>query len=538
MPTNNYKADTNLAYLYSGQNAPYKVDPYIDNYLDNTTFNTNFPIGDYYKAVTNIEITYDPVKSVDLLTKGKQRVYDSTIADDSKTPKCPLNAADATEGADASKPIDVTSTNTFAGDIDRNDINLVVSDNLAGFNNIRMNIINDIDQSITLYGKKLVEKSEYRTSADRTTTGILKTSVTHHDMDVYMSEIIAAICSQFMRTNYSKITPGKNTPTEIPSNTDAVTTNSIKEGDRIRQTALNNLSFFDINYKFVMLFESLRETGKKALYSIVTTTPGFKGVEFITALSSRVNMTSPNNKFKTYYYMLRTIMLDFFKLDAKVFYETDDKIDLFMRKILVDMYIKLCYPMIQYDMLTIMMQRYVENGDFVNARFALMAKCLFCFTMIAKLVEPVQETALTQISIKKDFPSIIQTYIERNNNGDIMFNGYTEDKLKTILLDLHDMSSKVEDTSQKTEIVRKAILDNQLAMRTVLAANEEISKQLKTKYTEYYIVFSLLLALLVACSVLYFINMEDTGMMVAAGVLVSVLVYKLFLMILSFVRKN
>jgi hypothetical protein len=506
--------------------------------LNNTTFNTNFPIGDYYKAVTNIEIKYDLVKSVDLLTKGKQREYDSTIADDSKTPKCPLNATDATEGAGASKPMDVTSTNTFAGDIDRNDINLVVSDNLAGFDNIRMKIINDIDQSITMYGKKLVEKSEYRTSADRTTTGILKTSVTHHDMDVYMSEIIAAICSQFMRTNYSKITPGKNTRTEIPSNTDAATSNSIKEGDRIRQTALNNLSFFDINYKFVMLFESLRETGKKALYSIVTSTPGFKGVEFITALSSRVNMTSSNNKFKTYYYMLRTIMLDFFKLDAKVFYETDDKIDLFMRKILVDMYIKLCYPMIQYDMLTIMMQRYVENGDFVNARFALMAKCLFCFTMIAKLVEPVQDTALTQISIKKDFPSIIQTYIERNNNGDIMFNGYTEDKLKTILLDLHDMSSKVENTSQKTEIVRKAILDNQLAMRTVLAANEEMSKQLKTKYTEFYIVFSLLLVLLVACSVLYFINKEDIGMVVAAAVLVCVLVYKLFLMILSFVRKN
>jgi hypothetical protein len=355
---------------------------------------------------------------------------------------------------------------------------------------------------------------------------------------MYMSEIIATICSQFMRTNYSKITPGKSTPTVIPNNANAATVNSIKEGDRIRQTALNNLSFFDINYKFVMLFESLRETGKKALYTIVTTTPGFKASEFVAALSSRTNMTSKNNPFKKYYYMLRTVMLDFFKIDAKVFYETDDKIDMFMRKLLVDMFIKLCYPMIQYDFLNIMMQRYIEKGDFVNARFALMAKCLFCFTMVAKLVEPIQETALTQTSIKKDFPSIIQTYIERNNNGDIMFDGYTEDKLKNILLDLHDMSNKVEDTSSRTEIVRKAILNNQLAMRTVLAANEDIVKRLNKKYSEFYIIFSLLIVLLAACSVLYFIDMSDIAMMVAAAFVVSVLIFKLFLMILSFVRKN
>jgi sensor c-di-GMP phosphodiesterase-like protein len=114
----------------------------------------------------------------------------------------------------------------------------------------------------------------------------------------------------------------------------------------------------------------------------------------------------------------------------------------------------------------------------------------------------------------------------------------TNEKIKDIVIELHKLSNDVSDSSRKAEQLKSAIKDNQLSMRTIIAANKENMKKLNMQHVHFWILVSLIITVVAASGILYFFEKYDIGMMVAAGVLGVVLVYQAILIIIGFIKKN
>ena len=532
---------TELDYLYNFTNTdtkkPYKVDNLLFNYSDTSTnFANILPLITYYVALTTVTLGYQNASDVDDLSGAEKRqFFNPTIQNTvsvSLPSACQALDIDASQAGNNTPTVRINTSDTFTGDIEKTDINVTINTTTTSATVVefKTRVLNNVHQRIGLLGKTLIKKPTYSNKTLQNLFG----SVSRREFDMYLYEINTSIASSYFRETYEKIA-STQTETVLPVGLTEEQIQSIEEGDRIRLTAIANLKLISVPWKFDPLMALMREASQKTLYYIINNTPSFNGSEFIKAFASRSTMSSGN--FVKFYYRYRSLMYDYFKIDKKIVFEDDNKVDLFMRKLLVDIYIKACYPLIHYDMIDILMKRYTEYGDFVNARFALLAKCLFSFQLVNELISGVPDNSIPT-TIRVDFSTNMIAYIQRNNRGDINSNGTTEDKLKQIVTDLHDMSNSVVDNSAYMEILGQAIRQNQLAMRSLISALEEKKKELQKFYTEFYIIVSLLLVMIAACGVLYFLEIYDYGMITAAVFFVSILIYNLIMMIISFIQKN
>ena len=530
---------TELDYLYNFTNTdvrkPYKVDDLLFNYSDTTTnFASILPLITYYVKITSVNLSYQDAADVDALTGVDKRSFFNPKTQTSISVNLPSICQNLNIDASTNNQpvVNINTTNIFTGDIDRTDINVVIettNDNNSVIE-FKIKVINNIHQRISYLGKTLLKKPSYTSKTLQTLFG----SLSHLEFDNYLYEINTAVATVYFRETFEKISTNE-VETVLPLGLTEEQVLSIEEGDRIRLTAIANLRLISVPWKFDPLMLTMRHASLKTLYHIINNTPSFKASEFIRAYSSRNAMT--NGDFIKFYYRYRTLMYDYFKIDKSIIHEEDNKIDLFMRKLLVDIYIKACYPLIHYDMIDILMKRYMSYGDFVNARFALLAKCLFSFQLVNELITGVPDNNIPN-TIRVDFSTNIIAYIQRNNRGDINSTGTTEDKLKQIVTDLHEMSNSVVDNSSFMRILGQAIQQNQLSMRSLITALEEQKKDLQKYYLEYYIVISLLLILILVCGLLYYFEIYEYGMITAVVFFICVLLYKLVMMIMSFIQNN
>lgn len=552
-------AAANFEYLYNFSNSnvsrPYNVDTYLYDYTaDSTTFDNNLPLADYFLALQSAKLEYEQAADVDAAASDVSYDSDATsrrfFATSMNTLKkgttntCLPPAANNATRASAAR--DVFSTEEFNGDIERTDINVKV---VESRNNVDIyatlgEVVNSMHSRISILGKSL----QKATKSTSTLNDMFKSNK-HTEFDMYLNEINTAIGVVYFKKLYAEIVESQK-PTRVPfpgdniSEEEAMINDAVAEADRIRLSAIGNLQVINVPWKFDPLLQLVKRAAKKTLYTIIVNMPSFSASKIGKGVSSRKNMTPPSTA-ASYYYLFRTLMVQYLAIDKTLIYEDDNKIDLFTRKLVVDMFIKSCYPLIHYDMVDILMKRYIELGDFVNARFGLLAKSLFTFNMVNTIVSLV--TSLTSgmtpdtpivihSSVSRDVANNILDYIKRNNyNGDGVS---SDEKLKDIVTELHELSNSVVENSQYLEVIQNAIRQNQLAMRTLIDGNIAKRKEVAAKFTEFYILIAIILVTIVACGVLYFLEYHDIGAMVAGAVLVGIIVYKLVLLIIRFITKN
>ena len=535
---------TNLDYLFNyttpSNDKPYNVDLLLYNYSDTAaSFSTNLPLnGKYFVSLNSISLKYEDAESVNLWSsevsfdkERTNRKFESKSSTASGT--CPtLTGSSSSISSTMSSSLD--SSTVFLGDIDKNDINvsLGVDTTLSSTNATKKEIANFIDTRIRSLSKNLMNKPIYKNKELNT----LFSNVSHTEFDTYLSEINTAIGVVYLKKAYSKLVETQTQQTSVPSGISDADRFAVEEGDRIRLSAITNLRVINVGWKLEPLLDDLRIASKVTLYSIITKLPSYSASTFIKGFASRDNMT-PTGTSKGYYYLYRTLMYDYFRIDKKVFYEDDAKIDLFARKLIIDLFIKCCYPLIHYDLIDVLMKHYTNVGDFVNARFALLAKCIFTYNIVNELVTSMDTADVSEV-IKVEFTTHLTSYIKKNNSGDFHSDKSTDQKIKDIVIELHKLSNKVISTSDTTDLLSDAIEKNQLSMRNIVDAIEGRKKAVQMKYLEFYILVGVIVLVIVTCGVLYFLEIYDIGLIIAASIVVLVLAYKLILLIISFVTKN
>lgn len=517
----------------------YKVDSFLDDYtiVDNVT--NKLGVNNFVLPIATVVIQYEDAQDVDQQggAEGdpsyKLRTYSNPTASPTCSPApppgCPTpKSAPPPPGTPPPPPPAVRSQSEFNGDIDRVDINLNITTTDAGQAAIAQQIMTKLKQRIDLLGQIISGKrgSTYNFATNFGDTG------THEEFAEYMMEINRTIGSFFFETVYDKVSTTQQT--RPISGLDPKQRRAQEDADRIRLTAIANLKSLLVPWRFEPLMQALRRASVRSMEWAMDKDARFNPDTFISGFSNRAAMSAPLTK--KHYYKLRSLMYDYFIMDKTITQEDDRNILLFMKKLLVDIYIKTCYPLLHYDLLNMLMIRYVRQGNFINARFALVAKCVLTCVLVMRVNTLANNATVTPTA--DSITNNIITYIRRNNNGDITSTDSADQQMNNILRNLHKLSNSVAKDSNDMVLLQKAIADNQLTMRTVSAAIENRKKDIEAKVIEFWIVFSILIITIVACAVLYFFDLADIGLMVAAGVLGITLIFQLVMLIAAFVKNN
>jgi len=543
---------TDLDYLFNFTNRntnnpkPYTVDPYLYNYTtDATTFNSVIPMSGgansyYYVGILSVGLTYESAASVDAITgpvsfdsnSTTRKFFNPTTqtATPSTLPAI-CQQQTSTGSSTVAPPSTPQSSEGFNGDIEHNDILVTINPttDATKINATKLAIVRLIKERSVAYNDL-----SQRLSTPPSSTNPNANNISHTQFDSYLNDINKSVSTVYLKEAYKHILETQK-ETDIPATADTTQIDTIQEADRIRLTGIGNLKIINIGWKLEPLMADLRAASKKTIYTIITKSSTLDSKTFIQGFASRYSMA--NGSAKGYYYLYRTLMLDFFKLDKKLVFEEDGKVDMYSRKLLIDLFIKCCYPLIHYDLIDILMVRYTQKGDFVNARFALLAKCLFTYNIVNELVTTMAD-ADVDVTIKTQFSTNISAYIKRNNQGDLNSDKSTKEKIKEIIIDLHNMSNNVVSNSDHMELLKSAIKTNQLSMRNVSAAIEERRGDVRNKYVEFYVLIAIMIILIAACGLLYFIEKYDIGLIVASSTVVTILAYKMILLIISLIMKN
>lgn len=346
-------------------------------------------------------------------------------------------------------------------------------------------------------------------------------SKSHKAYDSYMRGILSAVCSYCMREALRRVYP-------IPN----VTTQSLLEGAQILSEGISN-------GKRDLAFNIVSETSRKCLIDILN-----KYTKIRTDIVSNFNNTS-NSFTRPLYYQLRSDMLTKLYLPTNVIPDMEDYPMLYIKRIVVDTYIKTCYPLLHYDFMEAMMQKYADSGDFVNVRIALLAKIFFVHYFVDYIRENIflPDNQLTA-SKKVEFQSIINVINTNLNNYLVSLNNINmsstpgKNELADIISSLHKLSADVVQKSQNSETLKEEIRTNQLALRNVISNSEDMQQKYKAKVFEFVFNVVLVILFVIVCGVLLVFNKPKYVYYVAGAVIVSVLLVKLVVMIKKLLGKN
>jgi hypothetical protein len=224
----------------------------------------------------------------------------------------------------------------------------------------------------------------------------------------------------------------------------------------------------------------------------------------------------------------------------------------YFNKLVTDVYIKCSYPLLQYIFISSMMKQYMLKGDFVNTRLALFSKVnliLYITSVLSLVIQnfanngnyaTVNQNELSSIAtMLNDILSKLNMYIENMNNIDMTSpNANADDEIAKIIQRLREMSNEVQSDSKEIGEIQKSIETSRLAIRNVLYNLTIIESKRKLRLIEFWIAFSVLVLLIVSCVALLLLKQEQIALYVSGLTVLLVLIYKLVIMIISFIKKN
>ena len=184
-----------------------------------------------------------------------------------------------------------------------------------------------------------------------------------------------------------------------------------------------------------------------------------------------------------------------------------------------------------------------KSGDYVNARIVILSIIFYAFFFIKIITD--KDNSITDITKKASNDSKtkinividnIKAYIEQNNKIQIDSNDATNDELKRIITELHQMSNNVVNTNKDIVIVKKEIENNQLAMRNMLFNIQVRRNSYDKAYREFVISLCILIIVVILCILLLLFNMSSYVYIVCGVVSISVILYIMTLTIMNFMK--
>jgi hypothetical protein len=465
-----------------GENNVYNVDPLLfkfhqDDYQTSTLINSSA----FFKDIVQISFSSDDKSQVN------QRMNEDIAAFNASSTQ-PVSSSTIT---DSFKPLSGFATDEY----------------------VNANIQRGSDTSVNTLLKAIQDSVGNPTDVNKS----------HDAMHIYMRNIVSSVCLHYFKSALSAMSQDP-------------TFSNGREPWQESRYLLNTLP----NNNQLVLNETLKETANAVLCEIIKT-------KVKQNMDLNENSTSTNKKMlpQTFiedlrygnfkgplYYKLRTELAQRIKLDNVIKVGSPTTIQYF-KMLAADLYIKTCYPILIFDYIQCMMTLYMQYGDFMNARLALLGKVLYVYQFITYLVEMFSalntspsdpyKTLLTTIV------SNLQFYLQNLNKIDMTGNG-DANKLRSIIQDLHNVSSEVVDKNSQVHKTKNEIIQNQLAMRNIIYNTEQLRKQYTNKMLEFIFFLCLLILIIVVCSVMLALatptnNFALYVMYISTGIAMAVLIY-------------
>ena len=335
------------------------------------------------------------------------------------------------------------------------------------------------------------------------------------------------------------------------------TNTSLRAGNRNDPVAYRRLQIEDqapqfIAYEPDKMFEAISNASKSAILEIakIFNASGRMG-ELISAFRDRAKMSEtnvtikngqtgpePNTKQKWYMLMSGT-MFKYLTIDKNLM-SSDPLVAYRTKQVLIDVYLKACYPMVHYDALTVMTEYYSQAGDLINARFGLVSKAVFSFQVVKRLNDKASTLrASIPSSLSTDFTNRIQSYVGLISRPKRMQGRVNSEEIfKDVVIEMRNLSNDVVRTSEAIESLKANIGKNQLVLRTLSLANSNNNNAIYWKNVEMICLLVLLILVLVSVSILYLLDKAFMGLMTTCVVLTIVLMYLLILYIIQSLKTS
>ncbi len=261
------------------------------------------------------------------------------------------------------------------------------------------------------------------------------------------------------------------------------------------------------------------------------------------------------NKFTSqYYYKVREKMLASF-VPPKTVFPTFANTDVlyYIKHICVDLYLKVCYPYVQYSLLVSMRVNYDMIGDFVNSRWGYFVMVMYVYNWVKYVMELTNDrlrsgdqvlvtakNAATRPSYSDVFSNIFNNInhflaVVNNNLTLKLKSGNTEESdTKSILVELRKLSDTVVNDSWEIARMQSELSQTQTSLRSANNLADNIAKTYNKKVWEFWILFMVIIIFIIASAVLIILDMGDWAIAIALLVAACVIVYKFIMMLITF----
>ena len=260
-----------------------------------------------------------------------------------------------------------------------------------------------------------------------------------------------------------------------------------------------------------------------------------------------IGSTKYNRKF---YYDLRDRMAT--KLDVRqVYNNVNNNQILYFKKMAVELFLKTAYPCVHMIYLQTLISYYGDKGDFVNVRIMMLASIYYVFYTLKRLVTvsnalpntSVGKITTFQASRLNTIIQILNDYLTNNNKIRVDSTSTPNEEMKKLIIELHDLSKDVTNSNGVIQVLKRSIMNQQLAMRNMLFNLEVIRKRYWWATFEFWTIFTLIIVFIIAMSVMLVLaevlkmpKLINWVQYICAFVAISVIVIKIIFMIIYFMN--
>lgn len=316
-----------------------------------------------------------------------------------------------------------------------------------------------------------------------TANGISGNQQSNNQVMTCITNVLKAICD-VSASNYVSLLPNGNATIQ-----DFAVQDLMNNNNQI-PSYMNTLNGLAIQQTSNILTKNNFYTNSNAIIDIVSDLlPGTSGI--------RNNFTTP------FYYQLNIGMNSLINIQVP---SMTNKVgeNILAQKLLVDLYIKAYTPLIQFNILELFKNNYINTGDFINARIALLAQIIYIFKVLQALTiacnDQLSNNSPAQSTISQIF-NMLYKYLEN----------YDGDDLRNVINQARISSQNATEFSETMDQFQGVVTATQIELKNVIELNRDIKKKYRKKIAIFWVLVSLLIALFISCSVIlgFFANQEN-----------------------------
>lgn len=244
-----------------------------------------------------------------------------------------------------------------------------------------------------------------------------------------------------------------------------------------------------------------------------------------------------------FYYDLRSRMNNTIVV-KHIYTNIDDAQVVYFKKLVVDLYLKSCYPIVHMLYMQSLMEWYATSGDYVNVRVVMLALIYYVFYTLKSVVNmsssmpPAQQLTTAQNSTFNTIFNQLNVYLANNNKINVNSNTSANEEMKALVIELHDLSRGVSNQNNDIQKLKAAIKENQLIMRNVLFNIEVKRKEYKWTTIEFWCALALVLILTIINAVLLFMNLPQYVYYVSGLLGILITTFLIVKVVISFTKSN